>query len=250
MSKMSLLAAGLIVIASVLILPPASAQEPALAIDPEARETLQRMGSHLQSLKRFEVSGESTSEYRLDNGMLVERATRTKLLVERPDRFRASMIGDDRHQYLYLNRGELTLYTHDGGYYARAEVPKDLGEAMQFALEEFGIEAPLMDLLYEDPATRFVDGVESARYLGKSRVRGVECHQLALRDPGVDVQIWITTGEKPVMRKIVIADRWLTGSPSFSAILDWELAPSIDAKDFVFEPPEGSMEIQFTPAGR
>ena len=104
-----------------------------------------------------------------------------------------------------------------------------------------------MDLLFDDATERFVDGVEAALYLGKTQVRGVECHQLALRDPDLDVQIWVTTGKKPVMRKIVLADRWVTGAPKFSSIMDWDVSPSIKKKAFVFEPPEGSERVEIAP---
>ncbi|MBW2273465.1 MAG: DUF2092 domain-containing protein [Deltaproteobacteria bacterium] len=250
MSKTSRATALLVAIAWVLFLPSAFAQEPGPAIDPEARKVLKQMGTHIQSLKAFEISSDSTSEYRLDNGMLVERATRTTLVVQRPDRFRGTSVGDDRHQYLYLDGGVLTLYTHKGRYYAQADVPKSVSAGLEYALDEFGIEAPLLDLLFDDASERFVDGVETASYLGKTQVRGVECHQVALRDPAVDVQIWVATGKKPVMRKVVIADRWVTGSPKFTSIMDWNDSPKIEKKTFVFEPPEGSMEIQFTRTGR
>jgi hypothetical protein len=246
MSTMTRVAAGLLAIAFVLVLPPAFAQESEPAIDPKAREILKAMGSSIASLKSFEIRSDSTSDVRLDNGMLVERATRTTLLVQRPDRFRGTIVGDDQHHYLYLQDGELTLYTHERGYYAQADVPKDLGKAMEYALDEFGLEAPLVDLLFEDASERFVEGVESAIYLGESQVRGVDCHQIALRDPELDVQVWVTKGDKPLMKKVVIAYRWVTGSPKFSSVLDWDVAPKVDDKAFTFKPPSGSMKIEFT----
>ena len=42
-------------------------------------------------------------------------------------------------------------------------------------------------------------GVHTALYLGLSRIRGVECHQLALRHPEFDVQVWVSTGAVPVV---------------------------------------------------
>jgi len=51
------------------------------------------------------------------------------------------------------------------------------------------------------------------------------------------------------MKKIVIAYRWVTGSPEFSTILDWDLSPRADDDVFVFRPPKDSMKIEFQQTG-
>ncbi len=236
-------------IATALILPSASAEESTPAIDPKAREVLMQMGAYIQGLSSFEISGESASDARLGEGLIVQQHNAVTLVVKRPDRIRADIDGDYRRQDLYLYKGVLTLFTHagTGGYfYAQAEVPGSLGAAMEYALDEFDLEAPLADLLFEDVSKRFVDDVDSALYLGKSRIRGVECHHVVVRDPELDVQVWVATGEKPLMKKIVITNRWEAGSPRFSGILDWKVPASADDELFIFKPPSDSMKIEFT----
>ena len=105
-----------------------------------------------------------------------------------------------------------------------------------------------MDLVYKDAFTRLAGTTDPVIYLtGKSRVGGVDCHQLAIRVKDADVQMWVQEGNHPLPRRMMITDKWEAGSPRSSAHMNWKTRPDIAQGAFEFEPPEDSVQIQFEP---
>ena len=139
----------------------------------------------------------------------------------------------------------LTVFSPESRYYAQTEAPASVGDALDFALEELEIDAPMSDFFKGNVAEGMMTGVHTALYLGLSRIRGVECHQLALRHSEFDVQIWVSTGSNPLPQKVVIASIFEGGSPRFSSLLDWNVSPTFTGETFDFTAPEGSIKIDF-----
>jgi hypothetical protein len=186
--------------------------------DEQAVSALKAMSTYLAGLKSFTVSGLALE----DEG----ESTRD----------------------LYIHEGSLTLYDSAKGYYATTSVPAGLDAGMDYALEELGIDAPLMDLVYMDPSTRLAGTTDPVLYLtGKSRVDGVDCHQLAIRVEDADVQLWVQEGNTPLPRRIMITAKWEAGSPRFNAHMNWNTQPDIAQGEFEFDPPEDAVQIQFEP---
>lgn len=83
------------------------------------------------------------------------------------------------------------------------------------------------------------------RYLGTSFIREKVHHQIGLRGPEVDMQIWISADGPPLPGKIVMTSKWEGGSPRFVAFLNWDTNPSIPTDSLRFEPPAGATKIEF-----
>lgn len=62
------------------------------------------------------------------------------------------------------------------------------------------------------------------------------CDHLAFRQAAIDWQLWVEK-ERALPRKVLITTRYEVGEPQWQATLDWNLAPTIDASTFVFQPP-------------
>ena len=89
------------------------------------------------------------------------------------------------------------------------------------------------------PDTRYPE-IET-RLVKLSTVSGVPCHQLAARGGGVDLQIWVEQGDRPLPRRVVITYKAEPGQPQFRADLtDWDLAPELKDDFFAFEAAEGA----------
>lgn len=223
----------------------AIAQDAADGIDPKVVEVLEGMDSFMGTLDRLELKALNSADVRLPAGLMAAQATNVKIRARRPDAFRATIVGDEQNVELYISGGTLTVFSPESKYYGQTEAPDSVGAALDFALEELDIDAPMSDFFKKNIAEGMLADVHTALYLGLSQIRGVECHQLALRHPEFDVQVWVSTGDKPLPQKVVITSIWEGGSPRFNSLLHWNVSPTFTDETFDFTAPSGSMKIDF-----
>jgi hypothetical protein len=92
------------------------------------------------------------------------------------------------------------------------------------------------------------DGVTSGFYVGLHEVRGVKCHHLAFTRDDIDLQVWVEDSRSPLPRKLIITEKWVSGSPQFTALLsDWNLSPQLKKNLFTFMAPDKAQKIEFAP---
>lgn len=214
--------------------------------DAKAVEVLKQMSAFKSSLDHVTIKGVSFTDARLGAGLIVSNSEEVTVSVKRPGSMRANSFDGETNKGIFFHDGLMTVYTSELKLYAQAEIPKDIDAALEFALEELGVEAPMMDMIYKDASTHLLSSDETILYLtDKSRVGGVDCHQLAIRGSEVDVQLWVEEGDRPVVRKIMITSKWEGGSPRFVANLYWETDPKFEPGFFEFKAPEGATKIEF-----
>jgi hypothetical protein len=173
------------------------------------------------------------------------------MFVKRPNRFRANIDGDSVNQELYYDGKSIILYSKDANVYASLDAPPTIDEAMDYAIESYGLIAPMVDLLYENSYEILLETAQSASYVGLSKVFGVECHHLAFRGEEADWQIWIENSKTPLPRKIVLTSKWVAGAPQFTAFLNnWDASTPIKEGIFSFKAPETAEKIEFLPANK
>ena len=109
------------------------------------------------------------------------------------------------------------------------------------------MEVPMSDVfLWGTPAAP-LDKIESAMNAGQDFVGDDLCDHYAFRQAGVDWQIWITTGSKPLPRKVVITNRADEARPQSVSLMDWNLKPKFKDSVFKFTPPKGATKIEIVP---
>ena len=235
------------VIGALLALSTAFAGDHVVRQDSKALDVLKTMSAYKASLDRVVIQAVSFTDARLGSGLLVSNSTELKVSIDRPGSMHISNFDGVASKELYFHEGMLTVYGTEMNYYAQASIPKNIDAAMAFALEELDVEAPLMDLIYQDASAHLIGSQETILYLtDKARIAGVDCHHIAIRGAEVDVQLWVEQGDLPLLRKIVITSKWEGGSPRFTANLLWDSEPDFDQDIFKFKPPEGSINIGFT----
>lgn len=214
--------------------------------DQKALDVLESMAAYTASLDKAVIEGEVHYDARLGEGLIVTNPAELKISIDRPGSLHVARFDGLNTLSIYLHRGELTVYRSEQNYYARARVPDDIDRGMQEALDIFEVETPMMDLIFSDAGLHMIDDKNSVFYLASnSRIRGVDCHHIALRGPEVDVQMWIEEGDMPVPRKMIITMKWEGGSPRHSAFLNWTPKNEFAPGTFEFKPPEGAAEIGF-----
>lgn len=223
---------------------PESAKKP--VVDPQAREQLEKMSDFLANQRQFSVQTDGSIEVVLDSGEKVEFDYSSDVRVKRPDKLRSDRRGEKADAEFYYDGRTFTLYGKNKRYYATAEAPRNIDDAIDAARERLGIEAPAADLLYSNPYKILMEDVVSATDLGPAYVRGVSCRHLAFRGNETDWQIWIQDGPRPAPCKFVIVSKKVEGSPEFTVeFSEWNFSPKLGEEVFHFTPRGNDQRIDF-----
>ena len=212
----------------------------------KAVEVLKQMEAYTDSMQKFVITAESYNDASIGTGLVISNPFKSRVAVDRSGSMHSISKSGSMTSEIYLHKGELTVYSGEHKYYTRANVPKGLTEGLIFALEEFDVETPVLDLLIVNALDHFVSDRADLFYVtGNSSIRGVDCHHVLIAGPNADLQIWIEKGDKPVPRRTLMTYKDAEGMPRHEVFLDWSAKDSFDASEFVFEPPEGAYEIDF-----
>ena len=210
---------------------PAGAAAPAVsAVDPASIQALKDMGVFLQSLKRFRVETEVTGERVLADGQKLQHTATAKMEVQRPNKIRVLMQSARSEREIVYDGKTVTLFTPAQKYYSTVEFTGTIGELIDKLEEGYGVELPLSDLfLFGTPAAP-LDNIESAMNAGQDFIDDDLCDHYAFRQGKIDWQIWITTGSKPLPRKVVITNRADEARPQ--SVSPDRLEPEADVQGF------------------
>jgi hypothetical protein len=227
--------------------PAGTAQPAANPVDPGAIQALKDMGAYLQTLKRFQVSTELTGERVLADGQKLEHSATADMDVERPNKLRAVMVSARSERQLFYDGKTVTLWTPAQKYYSTVQFADTLGVLVDRLNDKFGVEVPLSDLfLWGTPAAP-LDRIESAMNAGQDFIGKDLCDHYAFREGKIDWQIWITTGSRPLPRRLVITNRADDARPQSVSLIDWNLKPTFKDAVFKFTPPKGATAVEILP---
>jgi hypothetical protein len=223
------------------------AQPAANPVDPGAIQALKDMGAHLQTLKRFQVSTDLTGERVLADGQKLQHGATATMDVARPNKLRAVMSSARSERVLYYDGKAVTLFTPAQKYYSTVAFSGTLGELAEKLEDGYALEIPLSDLLVWGTPAAPLDKIESAMNAGQDYIGDDLCDHYAFRQGQVDWQVWITTGSKPLPRKLVITNRADDARPQSVSLIDWNLKPAFTDAAFRFKAPAGARAIEFLP---
>lgn len=223
---------------------------PAAKVDPEADRILRQMSDFLAKQREFSVQTNGELQVVLDTGQKIEINRVGKVSVQRPDRLRVDRSADLAKGQLYYDGRQLTVYGERNNAYATTQAPPTLDAAIEWAMDDLGLDAPGGDLLVSNPYAALMEDVRSGTYLGRTVIGDVTAHHLAFRNrEGVDWEIWVTDGPQPLPLKYVVTSRDEQGSPQYSVIMsDWSLSPRLSQEEFRFTPPRDAMRVSFLDA--
>ena len=245
--RFTILTPGLLMLALVLSTTGASAQSAAAtpnAVDPATVQALKNMGAHLQSLRRFQVTNELTGERVLSDGQKLQHMAGATVDVERPNRLHVTMSSARSRRELFYDGKQVTLFTPAQNYYATVKYDGSLGDLANALQTKYGVDLPLADLFVLGTPAAPLDKLESAMNAGQDFVGRDLCDHYALRQGNFDWQIWITAGDKPLPRKLVITNRGDEARPQSVSLIEWNLKPVLASSAFTFKPPKGAKAIE------
>lgn len=216
------------------------------AQDDEATEILSRMSSEIAGLDQFIISGDGYTDDRLEAGQIIEHAMDVTMRVNRPaNAMRITNRDSETIKNIYFGEGVLTVYSETMNFYAQREVADGIPAAADFAVNELGIDAPMLEFLFNDVAGHILEDAESVDYFGLSRFRGKTHHHIGIRAAEIDVQLWVAAEGPPLPSKLAISAKWDNGSPRSVYFFSWDTEPDFGRSVFKFEPPAGAVKIEF-----
>lgn len=217
------------------------------AVDPAAIQALKDMGAYLQSLKRFQVTTDVTGERVLMDGQKLQHTATATLDVARPTMLRARMVSARSERELFYDGKTATLYTPAQKSYSSVALSDTLAGLAEALQQKYGIELPLSDLfVWGTPAAAF-DKIESAMNAGQDIIGDDVTNHYAFRQGKLDWQVWITAGNRPLPRKIVITNRADEARPQSVSLIEWNLNPTFKDSTFAFVPPKGVTKAEIVP---
>lgn len=214
-------------------------------IEPDADRLLRAMSTYLANLKSFTVDYDVDQEIVDQGGQKLQFSASGSVTAERPGKIQVTRQGIFADAELTSDGKTISLHGKDANVYAQLESP---GATIDDAIEELrmatGLDAAGADLLMADPYSVLTTDAEKGVHLGTGFIDGVECEHLAFRNPRVDWQIWIQTGDKPLPLKYVITTKWVMGAPQYAIrFRHWNENPQITGDTFKFVPPAGASKI-------
>ena len=241
------IAAILLACAAVLVsITPASAQT-APAAKPDAQAILMHMAQFMSKLPSFSVDVRDAYDTVQKSGQKIEYGETRKITVARPDRMRIEAVeSDGDRQTLIIDAKDITLFSQPANVFAQTPSPGSLDQAIVRFVRDLGMRLPFAVLLVSTAPTDIERRTKTLDYVEKTSILGAPAHHIAGRTDGVDYQIWIADGDKPLPLRLVLTYTDEQGEPQFRAqFSDWKLAPQLTDATFAFTPPPGARRIAF-----
>jgi hypothetical protein len=223
--------------------PPAHAPAPAVQRDPEAIAALERMGDYLRSVMTFGISADVTSEEVLETGQTIQYTGAIDLIARRPAHLRVNVDSSRKRRQYFYDGHTLTIWAPRQGFYSTVNAPPSIKEMLQAANDRLGLVLPFADLFEFGVNPELTHRLTSATVIGVEAVEDQTCTHYAFRQPNVDWEIWIRTGDQPLTCMYRITDLRDPARPDYVARLTWDLHPTITPETFTFVAPAGADSI-------
>ncbi|MDR5879399.1 DUF2092 domain-containing protein [Caballeronia sp. LZ032] len=216
--------------------------------DQQAVGALSQMGDYLRSLSQFEVRADSSTDLVLDNGQNASYLHHTVIKVRRPNRLRADISGSRRDRGIVYDGRDFVIFNTGDKYFSRNPAPPTIDGLVQELATTYNIETPLADLFYWGNGKVDDLALTSAQNLGLERVEGHWCTHYAYRQSGIDWELWIEKGSRPLPCRMVITDVSQASRPRHEVTYQWNTHVSFGPGTFMWRPLAGSHQIELKPA--
>jgi hypothetical protein len=216
-------------------------------IEERAMGILERVAQVLAQAQRYSVTVDIGYDVVQDSGQKIELGETRTIVVRRPDHIRIDTVARDGSRRGFIFDGkELAVFDIEDKVYATLAKTGTIDDAIDYFVNDLGMRLPLSDLFSSKLPETMRQVVQTARYVGQEPIAGELCDHVAVREVWTDWQVWVTKGDQPQFRRVVITYRCSEGQPQFWArFRDWNFSPDVPDALFVFQPAEGAVKIPF-----
>ena len=160
----------------------------------------------------------------------------TTYKVRTPDAFVIDVVEDNYAREYVYDGNSVIVFSPRMGFFAKFAAPSTIQQTLDLAYAKYGVTVPLDDLFSWSRGESQHANLTSAHVVGPARLAGRDTMQYAFRQPGIDWQIWIATGDKPLPLRVEIVASDDPARPRFEAELTWDTAATFAADTFAFTP--------------
>jgi len=211
-----------------------------------AKEIVFNAFNYLGTLDKYTFDAVIYDKYNVGNGQEENFKHLVSVSLNRPGKLRVDIKGDTRDRTSYINDGVFTMIDHDFGYYGQLKTPKSIDGALDFIVKKYGIVAPLTSLLYSDMTKRVK--FSRSKNFGVQNIGGVTCDYVAFKNKKKEVHIWITRGDRPLIKAYSVIEVGKKDTFRVDTSLTWKDGSNIKNSDFVFNAPKGVTKISIESA--
>ncbi len=231
-------------------MPPPLKAAPARNLDAGALAALRAMSTYLRSLPAFEVTLTTQRSQVDDSGQTLTFDGQSVYKVKGSSAFSAMMTDSEKSRSLVYDGHSFSMLDTSSGLYSQIQAPPTTRLAIEMLDDGYGIRLPLSNLFRWDQGDHGASQLQSAVYVGQSKIEGQDTDHFALSQKGLNWQIWITRGDKPLPLRVVIIGTDDKARPQFEANMAWNTEPTLSAEDFAFTPPANGHRIAMLPRDR
>lgn len=218
---------------------------------PEAMAWLKKMNDYMNTLTKFQVHFATDREVVFPKGGKLDINAYGDIYVQRPNMLRVKLFAPNRIREIFYDGKTLSVFTPKLNYYGTIPAPPTTAEMLRTAMDEYGISIPLADILRPNLYATVAPRIDTGIVAGPSLINGVYCKHLAFRSGTMVWQVWIENSQTPLLRRVVIVDNAVKGSPRYMVTLTrWNISPTFDDTTFTFTPPAGAQKIEFVKPGK
>jgi hypothetical protein len=208
---------------------------------------LLNMADYLAKANVFSVNVDANYDITQESGQKIEFGEEYHVLLSRPNDLRIDFEDRDGDKRQVLFDGStMTMFTPGQAFYGSLTKPGSVDQIISYIVNELQTPIPMSLLLVTSAPQELQKRVTEVALVGDETIGGTPVYHLAARTVDVDFQVWITQGNEPVPRRVVITYKKSRGEPQFSATLsNWNFSPAVTPSTFAFTPPAGARPIGF-----
>lgn len=214
----------------------AAAATRAGALDADSTAALDRMGAYLRSIKSFQLVSTASTEDVYANGQKLQFLQRTTYTIGGPSLMHVKIETDEQKREVFYNGTTFTILAPRVSKYIQLPATGTNGQMLTKAYENWGVDFPVQDLFRWGDASATAERPKEGFKVGTAMIGEHMTDHYAFRQTGVDWQIWIDQGDKPLPRKMVIVNTDDAAMPEYVAYFTWDMAPTIASGQFEFKP--------------
>jgi hypothetical protein len=175
----------------------AAAPAPQPVLEPKAIDLLKAASARLAAARSMTFTAVVSYENPSRLGPPLVYATKSEVMMQRPDKLRILTLGDGPPSEFYYDGKAMMAFEPAENLVAIADAPPTIDAALQAAYDSAAIYFPFSDVIVADPYGDIADDLKVAFYIGQSSVvGGTTTDMVAYGSDHVFVQIWIGAEDK------------------------------------------------------
>ena len=179
-------------------------------------------------------------------GFPLAYATKSDVLLQRPDKLRVITLGDGPVSEFYYDGKTMTAFAPAENLVAIADAPPTVDDMLATAFHSAAIYFPFDDVMVTDPYKDIAEGLKVAFYVGQSHiVGGITTDIVAYESGGVFIEAWIGADDKLPRLVRAIYENDPLQSRHAMIFSNWQLDVTVPADSFSTSKASSAKRIKF-----